>query len=99
MSSLEAIHTLRVPDDVARLIRGLHPGIKRKVRAALEEIVAGPRCGKPLKEELAGLRSFRLGRLRIVYGLGDDRTIEIITLGPRRSVYEETHRLVNRSGG
>lgn len=94
----EAIHLLRIPDDVAGLIRGLHPAIKRKVRAALQEIVATPTCGKALKEELAGLRSFRLGRLRIVYRLADDRVIEIVTLGPRRTVYEDTYRMVRRSG-
>ena len=76
MAPAGAIHALRVPDEVARLIRGLHPAIKRKVRAALQEIVYKPRCGKPLKEELAGLRSFQLGRPRIVYRLADNRVID-----------------------
>jgi len=98
MDPLEVIHTLRVPDGVASLSRGLHPAIKSKVRAALQEIVPNPTCGKSLKEELAGLRSFRLGRLRIVYRLADDRVVEIVTLGPRRTVYEDTYRLVRRSG-
>jgi mRNA interferase RelE/StbE len=53
----------------------------------VQEIVSKQRCGKPLKEELAGLRSFRLGRLRIVYRLADDRVIEIVTLG-----HEDTYR-------
>lgn len=60
-------HRLRLPDDVALLIRGLHPTIKKKVRAALQAIVEAPTCGKALKEELAGLRSFRIGRFRVVY--------------------------------
>jgi mRNA interferase RelE/StbE len=94
----DGIRTLCVPDDVAVLIRGLHPEIKRKVRAALEEIVARPQCGKPLKEALFGLRSFRLGRLRIVYRLAEDRIIEIVALGPRRTIYAETYRKVSRSG-
>jgi mRNA interferase RelE/StbE len=92
----DGIHTLRVPDDVAVLIRGLHPKIKRKVRAALQEIVARPHCGKPLKEALCGLRSFRLGRLRIVYRLAHERIIEVVALGPRRTIYEETYRKVCR---
>lgn len=94
--SEDAIHILRVPDDVARLIRGLHPEIKRKVRAASQEIAARPQCGKPLKEALSGLRSFRLGRLRIVYRLADDPIIEVVALGPRRSIYEETYRKLSR---
>lgn len=96
--SEDGVHALRVPDDVARLIRGLHPEIKRKVRAALQEIVARPQCGKPLKEALCGLRSFRLGRLRIVYRLADDPIIEVVALGPRRSIYEETYRKLSRNG-
>ena len=98
MDPLDVIHALRAPDGVASLIRGLHPAIKSKVRAALQEIVTNPTCGKSLNEELAGLRSFRLGRLRIVYRLADDRVVEIVTLGPRRTVYEDTYRLVRRSG-
>lgn len=99
MGSGAAIHRLRIPDDVAGLIRSLHPSIKRKVRAALRAIVEAPTCGKPLKEELAGLRSFRLGRYRIVYRLAEDRTIEVVTIGPRRYVYEETYRKVQRDKG
>ena len=90
------VHELRIPDDVARLIRNLHPIIKKKVRAALQAILEKPTCGKPLKEELAGLRSLRMGRLRIVYRLGEDGTIEVVSIGPRRHVYEETYRKIRR---
>lgn len=96
MSSGMAAHRLRLPDDVAGLIRGLHPTIRKKVRAALQHIVEAPRCGKPLKEELAGLRSFRIGRLRVVCRLAEDRTIEVVTIGPRRHIYHETYRKVRR---
>ncbi len=90
------VHELRIPDDVARLIRSLHPIIKKKVRAALQAIVEKPTCGKPLKEELAGLRSFRMGKFRIVYRLGEDGTTEVVSMGPRRHVYEETYRKIRR---
>jgi mRNA interferase RelE/StbE len=89
-------HRLRVPGPVADLIRGLHPTIKRKVRAGLELILDDPAVGKSLKDELAGLRSLRLGRLRVVYRLGEGRVIEVVSVGPRRSIYEETLRLVRR---
>lgn len=91
-----AIHKLRVPDDVARLIRSLHTMIKKKVRAALQAIVETPTHGKPLTEELAGMRSYRVGRFRIIYRLAEDRMIEVVTIGPRRYVYEETFRKVRR---
>jgi mRNA interferase RelE/StbE len=86
---------LRVSDEVAKLIRGLHPELKRRVRSALAEIADDPELGKPLREELAGLRSFRIGRFRIIYRVS--RTaIEIVAVGPRRTIYEETWRRVRR---
>ena len=87
---------LKVPDDVAALIRGLHPDLKRKVRSALAYIVDDPALGKVLREELAGLCSYRVGRFRIVYRVAGT-AIEIVAVGPRRTVYEETWRRVRKS--
>ena len=89
-------YVLRVPARVADLIRGLHPEIKKKVRASLQAVVQAPIVGKSLKEELSGLRSYRMGRLRIVYRVTDDRVIEIVAIGPRTHIYQETLRLVQR---
>ena len=50
---------LRVPDDVAVLVRNLHPEIKRKVREALKTILATPDTDKLLREELGGSGSTR----------------------------------------
>ena len=91
-----AVHRLRVPDDVAALVRGLHPSIKKKVRAALAAILDAPESGKALKDELAGLRSYRLGNFRIVYRLAKGRVIEQVAVGPRRHIYEDTYRRVRR---
>jgi mRNA-degrading endonuclease RelE of RelBE toxin-antitoxin system len=96
MGSGVVSHQLRIPDDVARLIRSLHPTITRKVRAALQLIIEAPTCGKPLKEELAGVLSYPMGRLRILYRIAEDRTIEVVAVGPRRCIYEETYRRVTR---
>lgn len=87
---------LRVPDYLAELIRGLHPEIKRKVKGSLKNIAADPNSGKPLKDELEGLRSFRVSRFRIVYRVAESREIQIIAIGPRERIYEETYRLVKK---
>jgi mRNA interferase RelE/StbE len=87
---------LKVPDDVAALIRGLHPDLKRKVRSALAYIVDDPALGKVLREELASLRSYRVGRFRIVYRVAGT-AIEIVAVGPRRTIYEETWRRVRKN--
>jgi mRNA interferase RelE/StbE len=89
-----ALRRLRVPQALAALLRGLHPQIKRKLRGALESIAADPGRGKPLKEELAGLWSLRVGRFRVIYRVKSPRHVDVIAFGPRERIYEETHRLI-----
>lgn len=86
---------LRVPGDVASLIRGLHPDLKTRVRSALDAVVTEPSVGKALRDELAGLRSCRVGRFRIICRVAGS-VIEIIAVGPRATIYEETWRRVRR---
>ncbi len=87
---------LRVPAHLQELIRGFHPALRRKVRAALDVIRADPSAGKELHDDLTGLRSFRLGRFRIVYRVSPRRLIDLIAIGPRRVIYEETLWLLRR---
>ena len=85
---------LRVPGELATLIRGLHPELKRKVRAGLDTIRTDAQAGKELRDDLAGLRSLRIGRFRIIYRIAPRGLIELVAIGPRRSIYEETLRLL-----
>jgi mRNA interferase RelE/StbE len=91
----QPLHRPRVPDEVADLVRGMHPTLKRKTRASLKSILADPSSGKALKDELAGLRSFRVGTFRIIYRMTRN-IIEIVAIGPRERIYEETYRLLKR---
>ena len=86
---------LKLSKELYALTRHLHPGLKRKVRVALGEILREPTAGKALKEELAGLRSLRVGKLRIIYRLAP-RHVEIVAVGPRRRIYADTLRLLKR---
>lgn len=76
------------------MIRGLHPELTRKVRASLELICNEPVAGKALRDDLAGLRSFRVGRFRIIYRVAARQVIEVVAVGPRRTIYRETARLL-----
>jgi mRNA interferase RelE/StbE len=80
-------------DETRDLIRHLHPAIKQKVRVALAESLGEPSCGKALRGELQSLRSFRVSKFRIIYRVMA-QVIEVVALGPRRSIYEETLRLL-----
>lgn len=85
-----------MPDELATFIRHLHPHLKKKVHSALREIAADPFSGKELKDELKGLMSYRVGTFRIVCRRTDTRVIELLAIGPRKRIYEETFRLLQR---
>jgi len=87
---------ITVPDDVAGLVRSLHPQLKKKIRAGFQIIMDGPFSGKALKDELAGLRSLRIGRYRIVYRMRLEGQVEIVAVGSRERIYEETYRLIQK---
>ncbi len=90
------IYRLRIPDETADLLRGLHPELKRKIKAALKAILYEPHAGKALKDDLSGLRSYRVGRIRIIYQL-HGKEVQIVAIGPRRKIYLETYRLLKKS--
>lgn len=68
------------------------------MRAALDDVREDPGLGKPLREELEGLRSMRVGSLRIVYA-ETRAAVEIVEVGPRRTIYEEVERRRRRDRG
>ena len=86
---------LRASKEIRALIRRMHPGLKKKVGAAIEVVLINPDHGKSLRDELVGLRSFPVGRLRIIYRV-TPAAIELVAIGPRRTIYEETLRLLGR---
>jgi mRNA interferase RelE/StbE len=88
---------LKISDEIRDLIRHLHPVLKKKVRSALSGIIENPFSGRPPIGELKGLRSTRVGKIRIIYRLAPE-FIEVIALGPRRIIYDETFRLIQKEG-
>ena len=96
MTNLQLMNKLRIPNDLAEFIRGLHPELKRKIKGSLKSITTEPGSGKPLKDELEGYRSIRVGRSRIIYRVAGPREIQVVAIGPRASIYEETYRLVKK---
>ncbi len=90
--------TLKVPRAVRDTLRRLPPELKRKVRDGLTDILASPACGKPLRRELEGYWSLRIGRHRIIYR-PDDSGVEVVAFGPRPTIYEETTRTIRPPHG
>ena len=89
-------YRLNVPGEVAGIACSLHPELKRKIKSSLQTILKEPGPGKALKDELAGLRSFRVGKFRIIYRISSGNRIDLVALGPRLRIYEETYRILKR---
>jgi len=85
---------LRVPDNIESLVQGMHPDLRKKVRGSLQTILSDPYCGTLPKDELNGLRSFRVSQFRIIYKISGKHTIDIVAIGPREKIYKETYRIV-----
>ncbi len=100
MNRGKGTYLLRLSDELASLVQGLHPLIKSQIRFALQTLVDDPFCGKSLKEEVQGLRSYRVKKFRIIYRIvRKEKTLEIIAIGPRINIYEETFKIVSSERG
>ena len=86
---------IKLPAEVAGLIRNLHAQIKRKIRSALVVIQADPTSGKQLRGELAAFRSFRVGKIRIIYR-EKDGIIDMVAIGSCEVIYFETALLLKK---
>jgi mRNA interferase RelE/StbE len=74
----------------AEVIRALPPGVKRGVKEALRALALDPGLGDPLHGELKGRFKYRVRRYRIIYSIDRGaRTLRILAVGHRRTVYEE----------
>lgn len=90
------MYKLVVPGHIRELIRTMHPSLKKKVKSSLKTVLSDPHSGKALIDELAGLRSFRVGSFRIIYRIKDFEQIELVAMGPRERIYEETFRIIQK---
>jgi mRNA-degrading endonuclease RelE of RelBE toxin-antitoxin system len=81
-----------------RILRHLHPNLKRSVRQTLDDLASDPFLGKPLQDELTGLWSLPVGRYRLIYQVSET-SIAVVFLGPRRTVYARLRELLTERMG
>ena len=96
MRERQAMYKLVVPGHIRELIRMMHPSLKRKIKSSLKLLLSDPHSGKALMDELAGLRSFRVSSFRIIYRIKALDQIELVAMGPRVRIYEETFRIIQK---
>lgn len=83
------VYRVAIPPPVEKKIAKLHPDLKQRVRAALDSLAQNPYQGKALKEELAGLYSYRVSRFRIVYSIHKKiLEVHVVAVGPRKIIYQ-----------
>lgn len=93
-------YRLVIPPRVGKVIRSLHPDLKRSIRAAIRGILTDPECGAPLHRELDGLWKFRVRRFRIVYAIDRKaKTIRLMAVGHRQAIYEALTAQLRRERG
>lgn len=92
----QTMYKIVVPGDIRELIRTMHPSLKKKVKSSLKMILSSPYSGKALLDELSGLRSFRVSSFRIIYRIKEPGQIELVAIGPRERIYEETFRIIHK---
>lgn len=88
--------TLYLPPDVSSFLQHLHPGLKTKIRRALEEIQQDPFIGKPLKEPLQGFWSYRVSHYRVIYEIKSrEIRVEVVDIDERKIIYEKVAHLLS----
>ncbi|MCK5215435.1 MAG: type II toxin-antitoxin system mRNA interferase toxin, RelE/StbE family [Candidatus Omnitrophica bacterium] len=89
----ENIYNICFTHTAKKQFNSLSIKIKKEIAKILEEEIAhNPLLAKPLQGPLKGLRSQRIGNLRIIYKIiKDELTIMVINLDHRKHVYR-THK-------
>lgn len=73
---------------VLRRLAEREPALYQRVARVFDELQTDPFQGKPLRGELKGRYSYRLGDYRVVYLIQQHRLVVIIIdIGHRRDIY------------
>ena len=82
------MYKLRISSQAKKELKKISKTKKIAILEAMLEIKENPLLGKPLKRELKGRFSYKVGIYRIIYKVTKkSRIVEIITAGHRAKVY------------
>ncbi len=86
-----AAYSIELSNQAERIVRRMaerEPALYRRVAQAFDDLARDPLQGKPLKGELKGRYSYRVGSYRIVYVVRhSELLVLIIDVGHRRGIY------------
>ncbi len=81
-------YTLVISPKLFKKLEKLDKATKERIADSINEILKNPEKFKPLRYELKGLRSARIGKWRIIYRVEGEEVI-ILSIGHRKNVYEK----------
>ena len=86
-----AVYSVKLSTQAERVIRRMaerDPALYRRVAGVFDDLQHDPYQGKPLKGELKGRYSYRIGSYRIVYRIHrQELLVLVIDVGHRRDIY------------
>jgi mRNA interferase RelE/StbE len=80
-------YQLEIPPKILKKLEKMDKQVKERIFVVLTEIMKNPEKYKPLRYELKGLRSARVGKWRKIYRIDGDKII-ILSIAHRKNVYE-----------
>jgi mRNA interferase RelE/StbE len=80
-------YQLEIPPKILKKLEKMEKPVKERIFIVLTDIMKNPEKYKPLRYELKGLRSARVGKWRIIYRIDGDKVI-ILSIAHRKKVYE-----------
>ena len=80
---------MKFSDQVTGALKTLHPGVRRDIRRALDDLEAGKkRDVHPLQRELTGFFRLRVGKYRAIFRKDESGEIIVEFLDVRAVVYQ-----------
>jgi mRNA interferase RelE/StbE len=62
--------------------------LRNRIIKSIEKLKENPYAGKPLSYDLAGLRSLRVGKYRVIYKVDEkNKIIWLVSVGHRDDIY------------
>ena len=81
--------TLKISEQAGRFYARLQGREQRRLAAAFDALQKDPRSGKPLRGELKGYWSYRVGVYRVIYTVeASEIVVYVLRIQHRKEVYE-----------
>ena len=87
-------------ESVRNAIRKFPPLPKKTLRKALKQLETDPLLREPLEREFIGLYKLTVKNYRIIYKIAKEKQeIQVVAIGPRKTIYLDLLELLKLSEG